>query len=70
MQGLGVGLVSTVGYAFAISRLGAARSATIGSLAPALASLMAIPILGEALAFATAIGILVITTGVILANRH
>ncbi|NRQ17145.1 DMT family transporter [Ensifer sesbaniae] len=70
VQGLGVGLVSTVGYAFAISRLGAARSATLGSLAPALASLMAIPILGEALALATAIGILVITTGVILANRH
>ena len=70
VQGLGVGLVSTVGYAFAISRLGAARSATLGSLAPALASLLAIPILGEALALATAIGILVTTTGVILANRH
>lgn len=70
VQGLGVGLVSTVGYAFAISRLGAARSATIGSLAPALASLMAIPILSEALAFATAIGIVVITAGVILANRN
>ncbi|HEV7321370.1 MAG TPA: DMT family transporter [Ensifer sp.] len=70
VQGLGVGLVSTVGYAFAISRLGAARSATIGSLAPALASLLAIPVLGEPLAFATAIGIAVITSGVILANRN
>lgn len=70
VQGLGVGLVSTVGYAFAISRLGAARSATIGSLAPALASLLAIPVLGEPLTVATAAGIAVITTGVILANRR
>lgn len=70
VQGLGVGLVSTVGYAFAISRLGAARSAAIGSLAPALASLLAIPVLGEPLTFATAIGIVVITAGVILANRN
>jgi drug/metabolite transporter (DMT)-like permease len=70
VQGLGVGLVSTVGYAFAISRLGTAKSATIGSLAPALASLLAIPVLGEPLTLATAAGILVITTGVILANRH
>lgn len=69
IQGLGVGLVSTVGYAFAVSRLGAARSATFGSLAPALASLLAIPFLGEPLTLATAAGIAVITAGVILANR-
>ncbi|HEV7308018.1 DMT family transporter [Ensifer sp.] len=69
VQGLGVGLVSTIGYAFAISKLGTARSATLGSLAPALASLLAIPILGEPLTVATAIGVAVITTGVFLANR-
>jgi drug/metabolite transporter (DMT)-like permease len=69
VQGLGVGLFSTLGYAFAITRLGSAKSATIGSLAPALAALLAIPILGEPLSAGTAISILVITTGVILANR-
>ncbi|QRM56064.1 DMT family transporter [Sinorhizobium sp. BG8] len=70
VQGVGVGLVSTVGYAFAVSRLGASRSSAIGSLAPALASLLAIPVLGEGLTLPTAAGILVITTGVILANRY
>lgn len=69
IQGIGVGLLSTVGYAFAITRLGAAKSSTIGSLAPALASLLAIPVLGEPLGLGTAASILVITTGVILSNR-
>ncbi len=69
IQGLGVGLLATLGYALAITRLGTAKSATIGSLAPALASLLAIPVLGEPLGLGTAASILVITTGVILANR-
>lgn len=69
IQGIGVGLISTVGYAFAISRLGASKSATIGSLAPALAALLAVPLLGEALSFATLAAIALITVGVILSNR-
>lgn len=69
VQGIGTGLISTLGYAFAISRLGASRSATIGSLSPALTSLLAIPLLGESLAVATAIAVVLMTFGVILANR-
>lgn len=69
IQGLGVGLLSTVGYAFAITRLGSAKSATIGALAPALAAVLAIPILGETLGAGTALCIAVITLGVILSNR-
>ncbi|MBK1855223.1 DMT family transporter [Oceaniferula flava] len=69
IQGLGVGLLSTVGYAFAISRLGTAKSATIGSLAPALAAILAVPFLGESITFSTAISVFLITVGVILSNR-
>ncbi|MFD1695769.1 DMT family transporter [Roseibium aestuarii] len=69
IQGLGVGVISTIGYAFAISRLGAARSATVGSLAPALAALLAVPLLGESLGLATFVAILVMSAGVVLANR-
>ncbi|MES2438265.1 MAG: DMT family transporter [Verrucomicrobiota bacterium] len=69
IQGLGVGLLATLGYAFAITRLGTSKSATIGSLAPALASLLAIPVLGEQLGPGIAASIIVITAGVLLANR-
>lgn len=69
VQGLGVGVVSTLTYAVAISRLGPARSAVIGSLAPVLATLGAIPLLGETLTPAIALGVGAITFGVILANR-
>jgi len=69
VQGVGTGLISTLGYAFAISRLGASRSATIGSLSPALTSLLAVPLLGEQLAVATAVAVVIMTIGVTLANR-
>ncbi|MGJ8658112.1 MAG: DMT family transporter [Akkermansiaceae bacterium] len=69
IQGLGVGLLSTVGYAFAISRLGTSKSATIGSLAPALAAILAVPFLGESISLSTAVSIFLITMGAILSNR-
>lgn len=69
VQGIGVGVVSTLAYAVAITRLGPARSAVIGSLAPVLATLGAIPLLGEPLTPAIALGVGAITLGVILANR-
>lgn len=69
VQGLGVGVVSTLAYATAITRLGPSRSAVIGSLAPVLATLGAIPLLGEVLTLPIALGVGAITFGVILANR-
>ena len=69
VQGIGVGLVSTVGYAFAISRIGARQSAAIGSLAPALAAVLAIPFLGEVPSMTTLAAIVLIIVGVILSNR-
>ena len=70
VQGVGTGLVSTMGYAFAISRLGAARSAAIGSLSPGLTSILAIPLLAEPLSPVTATAIALMTLGVIAVNRN
>jgi len=68
-QGLGVGFVASLAYVVAIRRLGAARSAVIGSLAPALACLLAVPLLGEQLTPSILIGVVAITLGVIFSNR-
>jgi drug/metabolite transporter (DMT)-like permease len=69
VQGLGVGVVASLAYALAISRLGPARSAAIGALAPALACLLAVLLLGEQLTVAIVVGVVAITVGVIRANR-
>jgi drug/metabolite transporter (DMT)-like permease len=69
VQGLGTGLISSLAYAMAISRLGPARSAVIGSLAPALTSVAAVPLIGEVLTPMIGAGVATITLGVILANR-
>lgn len=68
-QGFGAGLVASLTYVIAIRRLGAARSAVIGSLAPAIATLVAIPLLGEPLTVLVACGIVAITAGVMLSSR-
>jgi drug/metabolite transporter (DMT)-like permease len=62
-------MIASMTYAVAIARLGPARSAVFGSLAPALATLGAVPLLGEALTLPIAAGVAVITLGVILSNR-
>lgn len=69
VQGLGVGVVASLAYAVAITRLGPGRSAVIGSLAPALACLLAVPVLGESLTPMIVAGVVTITLGVVLANR-
>lgn len=69
VQGFGVGLIATIGYAFATARLGSSRSAVFGSLAPPLSALLAIPIFNEAINLPTAVSIAVLTYAVFLANR-
>lgn len=68
IQGIGVGIVSSLTYAIAISRIGATRSAVIGSLSPTLTTIAAVPLLGESLTMGIGIGITSITAGVVLAN--
>lgn len=47
LQGVGAGLIAAFTYLYAVSTLGAERSAAIGSATPAIAALLAIPIFGE-----------------------
>lgn len=70
VQGLGVGLCAGLLYAFAIRRLGAERSAVVGSLSPVAVVLLAVPLLGETPTLAVLVGVPLITAGVVLANRR
>lgn len=69
LQGLGVGLVSTLSYSFAVARLGAQRSATAGALTPVLASLLALPLFGERPETLTLLGMLLVAAGVLWSQR-
>ncbi|GAC1320828.1 MAG: DMT family transporter [Collimonas sp.] len=69
VQGLGTGLASSLAYAAAIVRLGAEKSSVIGSLAPALTCILAVPLLNEPLTMTVGGGVLLITLGVIVASR-
>ncbi|WP_137938164.1 DMT family transporter [Chitinivorax sp. B] len=68
IQGLGVGLLSTLSYAYAITRLGAPRAAAAGALTPVLASILAAPLFGELPGMASLAGMAIITAGVALAS--
>ncbi len=67
-QGLGAGIVGGFTYGVAIARLGAEKTAALGSFTPALAAMAAIPLLGEQLSVMTLIGVVVIMAGVALAS--
>jgi drug/metabolite transporter (DMT)-like permease len=69
IQGLGVGVIASLTYVQAIRRLGPTRSAAIGALSPALTALAATPLLGETLTAPVAIGVALVTAGVMLAQR-
>ncbi len=69
LQGLGVGLVSTLSYAYAVARLGAEKAAIAGALTPVVASLLAVPLLGELPPLSSLLGMALIVAGVLLANR-
>jgi len=69
VQGLGVGVVATIGFSYAVSQLGSAQSSVIGSLSPGLTTLLAVPIFDEPLSIAILCGISLTITGVILSNR-
>ena len=70
MQGIGVGIFSTIAYAIAIGYLGTLRCATFGSLAPVVATFLAIPFLNEVPSFLTVMGVSIITAGVFYCNRY
>lgn len=65
-QGIAVSIMGMFLYAEAVRRLGAPRAAIFGALVPALAALIAIPILGEIPSSVTIAGIVMVMAGVTL----
>jgi drug/metabolite transporter (DMT)-like permease len=68
MQGIVAGIVALFFYGEAVRRLGASRAAVLGSLTPAVAALLGMPVLGEAPNGLTWIAIVVVGVGVVLAS--
>lgn len=68
VQGIGSGVLSTLTYAIAIRHLGAQRCASVGALAPVLATLLAVPLLGEVPGALAMAGVAAVTMGVLLFN--
>lgn len=67
-QGVLSGVIALFTYSLAVQKLGPTRAAAFGALAPALAALAAIPLLGEWPDEAAWLGIPAIVLGVMLAN--
>jgi len=67
-QGVLSGVVALVCYGAAITRLGATRAAVFTALPPALAAVIAIPVLGEIPTPLTSAGIVLAVAGVALAS--
>jgi len=70
LEGVGVGLVATISYAYAVARLGADRAAIAGSLTPVVATLFAVPFFGEVPPASSIFGMAMIIGGVTLANNR
>lgn len=68
VQAILVGIVAGFTYGFAINRIGAERSAAIGSLTPVLVTLLAVPLLHEYFATSSIWGLSLVCLGVLLAS--
>ncbi len=68
IQGLGSGLIALILYNIGIARLGASRAAAFVALVPALATLIAIPLLNEWPDLASIVGVFATGFGVLLAS--
>lgn len=70
IQGLGVGLVSTLSYSLAVQRLGPQRCAAAGALTPVIAGALAWALLGEQPLPASLLGMGLIVGGVLWVQRR
>jgi drug/metabolite transporter (DMT)-like permease len=68
LQGVFSGILGLVCYGVAIARLGSSKAAAFAALAPAMAALIAIPVLGERPDLAATVGIAATGIGVALAS--
>jgi len=69
IQGVGIGVVATICFSYAINQLGAEQASVLGSLSPAITALLAVPVLGESLSLFIGCGIGITIIGVILSHR-
>jgi drug/metabolite transporter (DMT)-like permease len=67
-QGLLTGIVALICYGAAVRILGSSRAALLAALPPAIAAVLAIPLLGEVPSVITVIGIVLAVAGVSLAT--
>lgn len=67
-QGVGAGILALGAFNIAIQHLGPQRAATFSSLVPALAALLAIPLLGEFPDLVACAGVALVTCGLLLAT--
>ena len=68
VQGVIIGICSTLLYSYAIGSIGAGRAALIGSASPVLSTLGAIPLLGESPSVGTVICLALVSAGALTAN--
>src|SRR6185312_14153942 len=68
LQGLFSGLIALVAYNTGVEKLGASKAAAFVALVPVVATLIAIPILGERPDLAGIIGVVMTSLGVLLAS--
>jgi drug/metabolite transporter (DMT)-like permease len=68
IQGVFSGILGLVAYGIAVARLGASKAAAFAALAPGMAAVIAIPVLGEAPDMAALVGIVATSIGVALAS--
>ncbi|MGR5057027.1 DMT family transporter [Vibrio rotiferianus] len=69
LQGIGAGLVASFTFLYAVKKIGAEASAALGSLTPALATLLAIPLLSEKPDIVTISALAFVTIGSIVASN-
>lgn len=68
LQGVVIGIISTLLYSFSIRSLGPSRAALMGSVSPVLTTLGAIPLLGETPAMGTVVCLVLVSSGALIAN--
>jgi drug/metabolite transporter (DMT)-like permease len=68
IQGVLSGILGLIGYGIAVNRIGSSRAAAFAALAPGMAALIAIPVLGEWPDAAAIAGIAATSVGVVLAS--
>jgi drug/metabolite transporter (DMT)-like permease len=68
VQGVVIGILSTLLYSYAIGAIGAGRASLMGTASPVLSTLGAIPLLGESPTAATLMCLVLVSLGAITAN--